>query len=1042
MKPERKIEKPSRKGSSSELVHPRRPRLNRRRLWMFRLLAMVLVPLLLLVVLELMLRLFGYGYPTVFALKRSGAEPPVFIQNDRFCHRFIPSRLARNAYPFALNREKPPPGYRIFILGGSAAQGDPDPSFSFGRMLQIMLTARYPGIEFEVVNAAVVAINSHVVRDIAEDCARFEPDLFVIYMGHNEVVGPYGAGTVFGAQTPSLALIRTQLMFKTTRIGQFLNDLFKLGMRGAAEWKTWGGMQMFLDQQVAASDPRLRAVYDHLQANLEAIYETALESGAGVVACTVASNLRHCTPFGSLHRDGLTGKALGRWEELYKAGTGLEDAGRHAEALEKYTAALAIDDRFADLHFRMGNCLESSGHIDEASTRYASALDLDTLRFRADSHINRIIRETAAARQSEGVHLVDVAELFGNHSAARAPGEEYFDDHVHLNFAGNELLARSVLQSVEALLPASIKQRPSSLGLDLTGEDLVRRMVYTDFSRYRIARVMLNKKTNPPFTNQLDHEPDLQKLTHRIDELHTRLDQYNADAIDRQFKEITEKYPTDWILNFNYATFLTERMNDHAAAARRLERVLGQIPNMPRAHANLGYMYNLLGRYPQAASHLTQALQFDPNIVNARNHLGNAYAGMGQTDKALAVFEELLDRLPTFTPARLNRANLLERLGRKNEALEQFREAVRNSPDDAVIIGMLGQALERRGMIPEAITRYRDAIMTDPADVVALTCLGNVYTQQGQLADAIPLFEEAVRFDPDNREAQFNLGAIYFEQGNMPQVIEHFSQVMRLNPDNGGARFKLAMAYKRMGRLKEAVPHFREILRRNPDDLEVLMSLADSLSLTDRLDQAATHYRHALELKPENPEIHFKLGLIHARQGKLNAAFEELERAKSLRADVPIVHFHLGRVLTELGRTGEAIASYREALRLDPDNSDYAVTLAWLLATHEDQQWRDGEEAVRIAQRACEQTGYKLPHILNTLAAAYAEIGRFEDAVQSAEKALSDAHAAGQQTVAETIERYLVLYRAGRPVREPAVKSEPGETAPPALIEEKESNHK
>ena len=92
---------------------------------------------------------------------------------------------------------KPPNTKRIFILGESAALGDPMPEFSFSRMLEKMLIERFPSNRFEVINVAVTAINSHVILPIARECARHEGDLWIVYMGNNEMVGPFGAGTVF-----------------------------------------------------------------------------------------------------------------------------------------------------------------------------------------------------------------------------------------------------------------------------------------------------------------------------------------------------------------------------------------------------------------------------------------------------------------------------------------------------------------------------------------------------------------------------------------------------------------------------------------------------------------------------------------------------------------------------------------------------------------------------------------------------------------------------------------------------------------------------
>src|SRR6185436_13759973 len=122
-------------------------------------------------------------------------------------------------------------------------------AFGFPRILEVLLRSALPGRKVEVVNAAVTAINSHAVRGIAGDCAGMQADWWILYMGNNEVVGPYGAGTVFGDQTPPLWMIRASLTVKATRVGQWLDSLGWKLARGRP--KTWEGMEMFLHQQVA-----------------------------------------------------------------------------------------------------------------------------------------------------------------------------------------------------------------------------------------------------------------------------------------------------------------------------------------------------------------------------------------------------------------------------------------------------------------------------------------------------------------------------------------------------------------------------------------------------------------------------------------------------------------------------------------------------------------------------------------------------------------------------------------------------------------------
>ena len=180
--------------------------------------------------------------------------------------------MIKTPQAYSIPADKPPGTYRIFVLGESAAMGDPDPAYAFSRYLDVMLRERYPSMKFEVVNTGSVAINSHVLLPIAEGLAKERPDLFIIYSGNNEVVGPYGPGTALTSSKMSLPVIRASIFVRSTRIGQLLT---KVGTRK----KEWRGMEMFLDKQVQASSPLMKYAYANFEKNLRDTIEAGRELG-------------------------------------------------------------------------------------------------------------------------------------------------------------------------------------------------------------------------------------------------------------------------------------------------------------------------------------------------------------------------------------------------------------------------------------------------------------------------------------------------------------------------------------------------------------------------------------------------------------------------------------------------------------------------------------------------------------------------------------------------------------------------------------------
>ena len=190
---------------------------------------------------------------------------------------------------------KEPSTVRIFVLGSSAAYGDPDPAYGFCRQLEVLLNEHATGTSFEVINAAVTAMNSHVARRIAKDCAAKSPDLFIVFMGNNEVIGPYGPPTLPASLYSSRWFINACITAKKeTRVGRLMKNLSQsLGVQGRDQSK-WQGMESFLTSRIAADDPRLQVCYRHFRDNLNDIVATSQSCGAGVLLCTVPINIQAC----------------------------------------------------------------------------------------------------------------------------------------------------------------------------------------------------------------------------------------------------------------------------------------------------------------------------------------------------------------------------------------------------------------------------------------------------------------------------------------------------------------------------------------------------------------------------------------------------------------------------------------------------------------------------------------------------------------------------------------------------------------------------
>jgi tetratricopeptide (TPR) repeat protein len=690
-------------------------RIRNRKIWLFRVAAIVLGPALFLGVSESGLRAVGYGYNPHVAVKCEIDGRPYLGENARFAWRFFPPILAREFEPFAFPVHKPAGTCRIFVLGASAAQGIPNHAFCFGRFLQFMLQQRFPGVRFEVITTGMAAINSHVVREIARDCARYDPDLFVVYLGNNEVVGPYGPGTVLTPALSNLHLIRAGIALRATKLGQLASNL--LGSRGLSKGgpESWRGMEMFLGQQVRADDPRLASTYDHFRRNLQDICRIGAGAGAETILCTVGVNLRDCPPFASLHRPDLTPEQQKSWEAIYRQGVEAESQGQYAEAVASYLQAAQADDAYAELQFRLGRCYELAEDYANARDRYLRARDLDTLRFRADSRINEIIRETAAQAKPQKVPLADVAGALDANSPHGLPGEEHFYEHVHFAFEGNYLIAKTVLEQVESIIGGKLGDQAQPRGTVPTVPQCVVRLAYNEWSRhYTLDTVVHSFLAKAPFTNQLYHREQVARLSRQLRKTEAALTPAVLKGIGEQYLALIQEAPEDWRLRWDYGKLLAENLKQYDAAAVQYRIVQQRLPHSYISHDALGSVLQAQGNFPGAIAEYQRELAIKPTSGSAHYHLGFCYRKLGRTDPAADCFRRAIRFQPDRVPAYVDLAELLMQGGRFAEAAQVCRQGLVAVPDSAWLHRNLGALLIKMGQRQEAADEIRIALKLDP----------------------------------------------------------------------------------------------------------------------------------------------------------------------------------------------------------------------------------------------------------------------------------------------------------------------------------------
>ena len=291
----------------------------------------------------------------------------------------------------------------------------------------------------------------------------------------------------------------------------------------------------------------MKYAYQNFEANLRETVAVARGSGARVIVSTVATNLKDCGPFSSLHRENLGADELRSWTALVQQGADLENARSYVEALKAYQAATKLDDQYAELEFREARALWMLGDYAGAREHYLRARDLDTLRFRADSRINAINRSVAS---SSGAELVDAEAVFSSASPNGITGSELVYEHVHMTPLGNYLLARAMfLQIASKLAPESGHAlTEADVPSEIECEQL---LAFTGHDRTRIANEMLQRLQKPPFTNQLNHSDQVLRLTLKAQDTGE-----TPDETDAQYEWALRKNPGDRVLHYNYGLFL------------------------------------------------------------------------------------------------------------------------------------------------------------------------------------------------------------------------------------------------------------------------------------------------------------------------------------------------------------------------------------------------------------------------------------------------------------------------------------------------------
>lgn len=294
--------------------------------------------------------------------------------------------------------------------------------------------------------------------------------------------------------------------------------------------------------------------------------------------------------------------------------------------------------------------------------------------------------------------------------------------------------------------------------------------------------------------------------------------------------------------------------------------------------------------------------------------------------------------------------------------------------------------------------RYRKEILATVGCAIVILLSACAWKQTTYWRNSDRLWTRALAVTKDNDVALTNLGTSLMERGQLDDALSYFQRALAVRSRSEHRHYNLSLAL-------------------------IHDSVGNALARKGRLDDAIVHFRQAIELRPDFPDAHYNLGTALFQKGDLDGAIAEWRTTLSIHPFDAGAHTSLGNALVQEGWLSEAVDHYEKALQSEPDSILPLNNLAWVMSTGPDDSLRNNEIAVQLATKANQLSKESNPVFIRTLAAAYAQAGQFEKAIETARRALEQANAQGVHDLASQIQEELDLYQRRTPLRDPSLRN-------------------
>ena len=413
----------------------------------------ILAPIAFIVALEGVLRWvkFGDNLDFVFVQEYNGKQ--YYTVNRSLAQRYFPRHSIRppGVYDGTFEVIKSAGTYRIFLLGESTMQGFPyEYNGALHRLLEDRLLNLFPGRKIEIINLGITAVNSYAVLDLMREVVCYEPDLIIVYLGHNEFYGSFGTASIeFMGKNRSLInwYLRLEHFKIVQALQRMIGAVYSVDNNDGMKMPSAGFMQLLAKEKTIPYGSDLyAATKENFEENLNDIADVAAAHHVPLMLSTVVSNLHDRPPFISDFSKDIDTETRNRWSELVQKGKNEQDRGKYKEALELYDEALHIDTMRADIHYDMGVCFYALQNIPDAKRQFILAKDFDLLRFRATNDFNAVVQNIV---EKKHLMLADIAKAFDEHSEHGIVGRSLMVEHVHPNLDGYFLIAKEYARAMK-----------------------------------------------------------------------------------------------------------------------------------------------------------------------------------------------------------------------------------------------------------------------------------------------------------------------------------------------------------------------------------------------------------------------------------------------------------------------------------------------------------------------------------------------------------------------------------------------------------------